>query len=235
MKSRFKSPMLSSERIIGWAYIPFHAVALPWLLAYLYQHVLTDMDAVFKTPNINLVYYVISFAFLLIFLFRFLKTSFSDLLDNLIGSVKAILLGYLFNIVLTFALSQLTSLILNEQLNPNTEEIINQTKLNTNVMIAVAVLFAPVVEETLFRGVVFGSLHKKSRILAYIASAVLFSVYHLWHYFVGGFEPSMLLYLMQYVPASLALAWCYEKSGSIWAPMALHAAINFISIKIMIG
>jgi membrane protease YdiL (CAAX protease family) len=227
--------MVKSEKVLGWVYIPVHAILLPWLLAYLYQHLLTDMDVVFKTPNINLVYYIISFSFLLIFLFRFLKNSFSDLLDNLIGSLKAILLGYLFNIVLTYALSQLMSLVLNEQLNPNTQEIINQTKLNANVMIAVAVLFAPVVEETLFRGVIFGTIHKKSRILAYAVSTLLFSVYHLWHYFIGGFEPSMLLYLLQYIPASLALAWCYEKSSSIWAPIVMHAAVNFISIKIMIG
>ena len=52
---------------------------------------------------------------------------------------------------------------------------------------------------------------------------------HSWQYF--GFYPtgSVLLSCLAYVPASAALAWTYEKSGTIWCPIALHAVINALS------
>lgn len=235
MKSHFKFPMQKSERIIGNIYIPIHIFLLPWLLVYFYTNVLRNMDVMLSSPSLNLIYYVISFVFVLIFLFRFLKKSFSDLADNLLKSLQAIVLAYLFNYLASYLLSLLMPLVLQDGANPNTQAIINQTKLNANTIIVVSVLLAPIVEETLFRGALYGTIRSKSNVLAYIVSALLFSFYHLWQYFLGGFDWSLLLYLLQYIPASLALCWCYERSGSIWAPIALHAAINFIQIKILIG
>ncbi len=235
MKDRFKSPMRKSERIIGNLYIPVHIFLLPWLLVYIYTNVLHDMDVVLESPNLNLIYYIISFVFVIIFLFRFLKDSFSDLLDNIIPSLQAIALAYFLNYIAVYLVTLLLSYIADSAPNPNTQEIISQTKLNANAMIVVAVILAPIVEETLFRGALFGTLRSKSRLLAYIVSALAFSVYHLWQYFLGGFEWPMLLYLLQYIPPSIALCWCYERSGSIWAPVVLHALVNFVSIRILIG
>jgi membrane protease YdiL (CAAX protease family) len=193
------------------------------------------MNVVLDGPNINLVYYVISFVFVLIFLFRYLKTSFSDLLDNPLGALRSVILAYLMNYVFVTLISLVLMFLAGDALNPNTEEIINQTKLDTNVMVFIAVLLVPIVEETLFRGVLFGTLRGKSRPLAYIVTAAVFAVYHLWQYFFTGFDATVLFYLLQYLPASVALCWCYENSGTIWSPIVLHAAINLISINITIG
>jgi membrane protease YdiL (CAAX protease family) len=69
-----------------------------------------------------------------------------------------------------------------------------------------AVLIGPVVEEVLFRGVVFGSIRQKNRILAYVVSMVLFSVYHIWQYCGGLRGPHALHYAIQYLPVCFALA-----------------------------
>ncbi|SHI19115.1 hypothetical protein SAMN02745823_03212 [Sporobacter termitidis DSM 10068] len=235
MKTQFKCPMASSERIAGLLYLGVHIFALPWLLTYFYTNVLRHMNVVMTGPDLNLVYYIIGFVFVLIFMFRFLRTSFSDLLDNPLRALQSVVLGYLFNYVAVSAVFFLLSFLLKNVVNPNSQEIINQTKLDPNVIIVVAVLLVPIVEETLFRGALFGTLRSKSRLLAYVVSVALFSVYHLWQYFLGGFDWMLLLYLLQYIPAAIALCWCYERSGSIWAPILLHAAINFISIKVTIG
>lgn len=227
--------MQKSERILGFVYIAIHMFLLPWLLKYMYTNVLRHMNVVLTSANVDLIYYVISFVFVLIFLFRFLRASFSDLFNNLLGSLQAVVLAYLAYYVIVNLVFYLLSFVLTDMASPNTQEIIKQMKLDKNVMILVAVLLAPIVEETLFRGVLFGTIRRKSRVLAYIVTALVFSVYHLWQFFVGGFEWSMLLYLLQYVPASLALCWCYERSSSIWSPIVLHAAINFISVKVIIG
>ena len=227
--------MQKSERIIGNIYIPIHIFLLPWLLTFIYSNLLQNVNAVLDSPNLNLIYYVISFIFVLVFMFRFLKKSFSDLLDSLLPSLQAVVLAYFLNYIAVFLISLFLDYVLDGAVNPNTQEIVSQTKLNTNVMIVVGVLLAPVVEEALFRGALFGTLRTKSRVLAYIVSTLAFAVYHLWQYFSVGFEWSMLLYLLQYIPPSIALCWCYERSGSIWSPIVLHSLVNFISIKILIG
>jgi membrane protease YdiL (CAAX protease family) len=227
--------MRKSERIVGLVWLGVHAALLPWLIVYVYTNVLRHMNVTMTNASINLVYYAINFAFVMIFMFRFLRTSFSNLLDNPLGALKAIVLAYLFNYAALTLVSLLLGFVFNNTVNPNSQEVVHQTKLDPNSIIVVAVLLVPIVEETLFRGALFGTIRTKSRLLAYVVSTILFSVYHLWQYFLPGFDWRLLLYMLQYIPASLALAWCYEKSGSIWAPIVLHAAINFISIRVTLG
>ena len=101
-------------------------------------------------------------------------------------------------------------------------------------MLAVTVFLAPIIEETLVRGLVFGSIQPTSRVMAYLVSVVLFTLMHNWQYF--GLYPfgSMLLSCLAYVPASAALCWTYEKAGTIWAPITIHAIINAISFGIVV-
>ncbi len=102
-------------------------------------------------------------------------------------------------------------------------------------MFAISVLLAPVVEETLFRGVVFGSLRRKNAFLGYLVSSLLFSIYHLWSYLLADFHPSLLWYLLQYLPAGLVLGWTYDYSKTLFAPIFLHMMINFVVITVQIG
>ncbi len=233
MKNNFKFPMLKSERILGAAYLPIHIFLLPLILGH--TELLARMHIELSDAAVNLVYYIISFVFILIFMLRYLKTSFSDMLSKPLNALKAVILAYFMNYFLVMAVSLLLAFLLSGTINPNTQEIIRQTKLDTNVTVFVAVLLAPIVEETLFRGVLFGTIRGKSRTAAYVITTLVFTVYHLWQYFVIGLDWTVLLYLLQYIPASIALCWCYEKSGTIWASIVLHAAINVISISITFG
>ena len=92
------------------------------------------------------------------------------------------------------------------------------------------VVGAPIVEEVLFRGVVFQSLRKRNRVLAYVVSVVLFSLYHVWSYAIAAGDPKVLLYALQYVPLTLILTWTYERSGSLWTAIAFHSSYNFLAM-----
>ena len=78
-----------------------------------------------------------------------------------------------------------------------------------------------------------GNVRPASRVLAYIVSALLFTLMHNWQYF--GLHPfvSILLSCLPSRPASVALAWVYEKGGTIWAPITLHALINAMSFGLL--
>jgi len=81
---------------------------------------------------------------------------------------------------------------------------------------------APIAEELFFRGVVFNAFKReRGRRWAYIGSAALFAVIHLS---VVALVPIFLL--------GLALAWVYERTGSLLAPIVMHAVVNGISVAI---
>ena len=98
------------------------------------------------------------------------------------------------------------------------------------VMAVCAVLLGPLVEEVLVRGLIFGPLSRRSRMLAYAVSTLVFSALHLWEFVGSASLPALLLSLLDYVPASIALAAAYERGGTIWSPIALHMLLNGMSL-----
>ena len=87
------------------------------------------------------------------------------------------------------------------------------------VVLAIVIL-APIAEEVFFRGVVFNAwLREGGRRWAYIGSAALFALIHIS---VVALLPIFLL--------GLALAWIYDRTGNLLAPIAMHATVNGISV-----
>ena len=99
------------------------------------------------------------------------------------------------------------------------------------VLTAISTIFlAPLSEECLFRGLMFGQTLKKSRLGAYALSAACFALIHVMGY-LGTYTPlQLVLSLVQYLPAGLVLAWSYEKAGTIAVPILIHMIINAISM-----
>ena len=98
-------------------------------------------------------------------------------------------------------------------------------------MTLLIVLFlAPFVEETLFRGLVFGGLKEKSRPLAYAASCGLFALAHVWQFAVANRDAGYFLMMLQYLIPGLVLAWAYDHAGTLWASIGLHAGVNTLSV-----
>jgi hypothetical protein len=86
-----------------------------------------------------------------------------------------------------------------------------------------ACVIIPALEETLFRGVLYGALRRHvSGGAAVIVSAVVFSAGHLsW----AGF--------LSYLLVGVLLAWLYERSGSLLAPAVAHGAFNAFNVAVL--
>ena len=83
----------------------------------------------------------------------------------------------------------------------------------------------------MFRGVIFRNLYSKNKIAAYIVSILLFSCIHILGY-VGKYSPlELVMAVLQYLPAGLCLAWCYARANTIFAPIVMHAAINYLTFR----
>ncbi len=92
-------------------------------------------------------------------------------------------------------------------------------------VISIAVI-APVVEEVVFRGFVYGGLrHRLGVPAALVISSAVFALAHSLS--VGG---SILLLAPSLFIAGLVLAWVYERTKSLVPGMLLHATFNLIAV-----
>jgi uncharacterized protein len=88
-----------------------------------------------------------------------------------------------------------------------------------------AVLAAPVAEETFFRGFLFGGLTKRLGIFgAALASGFLFSLAHA--------QPTTLI---PFTFVGMLLAWSYVYTGSIWTNIGAHLVFNLIGFSVALA
>jgi membrane protease YdiL (CAAX protease family) len=106
---------------------------------------------------------------------------------------------------------------------------------NATLMNIGTVLLVPIAEELLYRGLVFRSIHSKSRVWAYVISILVFAALHVVGY-IGMYEPMHLFVcLLQYLPAGFCLAWAYERADTIWAPILIHVSVNQMAMMSMMS
>lgn len=211
------SHMTRRETLLALLWLPVHVLGLPLLGSALY------LRGVLTLAQVNLLGYVVGALYMVAVLFGFLRRDFDTLCDNALSILVVVLRDY----ALLFASSLAVSLLfeaLGFTENENNEAIYDMATSEFGPIAAVGAFLAPIVEECIFRGAIFGPLRRKNRALAYVVSALLFSIYHVWQ--SALFDPMQLLYLVQYIPASLILARCYERCDSIWAVIFVHMLNN---------
>lgn len=227
----FADPMTKRERIGAWVYLPIHVAVFPVLLSLLMA---LWPDGNLSETSLNIFYYAFGAAFMLLFLWKYFRRGFDVPAEHPLGVIFTLVLSYMVAVMLSWAV-QLIALAFGVDLAspPNNDTVMDMAGQGFNAVFAMSVFLAPIVEEPLFRGAVFGSIYKRNRYAAYAVSTLLFSLYHVWQYAVVYGDVTYLVYMLNYVPASVALAFAYERSGSIWVPMALHAAINAASMLLL--
>jgi len=115
--------------------------------------------------------------------------------------------------------------------NRNNDAVLAMFRESRYLMFIGTVVLVPPFEECLFRGLIFRSLYGKQHWLAYTVSILAFAAVHILGY-LGMYSPlEILVAIAQYVPAGLCLAWSYAKAGNIFAPILIHATVNYITIN----
>ncbi len=222
--SGFTSRMTRGEIAAALFWLPLHIWLFPLLLYSLPETAgLSDLQ-------INVVVYVTGTLYMLLFTGRFLRRDFDPLCDHLRYCLFQVLICYGMMIAFNMLLSTLLLLILpSESANPNNSAVMEMAGSDFGKTAALAIFLAPLLEEPIFRGAVFGGLRERSRLLAYAVSMLLFSLYHIWGYALK--DPLNWLYLLQYLPASWLLCRCYERCNSIWGSIFFHMTINAVSVS----
>ena len=219
--------LIRAATIAGWCYLPFYL----FLLSYLIQYAAALLGLHPSALTVNLIYFAVNLAVVLIIFREFLRQRFFG--PGFWNFVQSIILGFVLYYAVTWAVRFALDKLVPGYTIYNNETVGDLVLANRYAMMFVTIILAPIIEETLIRGLVFGSLHRTSRALAYVVSCFLFVFMHNWQYFALYPVGSVLLSCLPYIPAAIALGWVYEKSSTIWAPITLHALINAMSFGIL--
>ena len=229
-RAEFRNLMTRGEKIAGWIYLPVHLVLMPLFLPALLYAV--NGGQLPDGTMMNVWYYLIGVVFLFIALFRFYRESYHVFTHNLRNVLITFALGYFVLLACNYALQLIMQLFGGLPSSPNDEAVDELVKVDMRRMVAAAVIMAPIVEETLFRGLIFGSLRPKSRFLAYAVSMVLFALCHVWQYAVADQSFAPLLSAFAYLPVGFVLALCYDRTGSIWTSIFFHMFYNALALSL---
>jgi membrane protease YdiL (CAAX protease family) len=107
--------------------------------------------------------------------------------------------------------------------HPQQQAIVSEfprTAAGVALFVILAVVMAPLFEETFFRGFLFrGFSNSWGWVTGACVSAAIFGLAHLQ---LDVFVPLFAL--------GLALAWVYKRTGSLWTSIAFHALFNALSV-----
>ena len=155
------------------------------------------------------------------------------LVDRAGSAGKVLLAGLVALYGLNELVYRLTRLVVDNRTNLNDVSISAQIDDAPRVTMLIVIFLAPFVEEVLFRGLVFGGLRGKSVLLAYAVSCALFALVHVWQLVVLSRDLTYFLLMVQYLVPGVVLAWVYDRSGTLWTAIGLHAVTNALSVWAM--
>ncbi len=178
----------------------------------------------------SVVYYLILGVLTFLVFGSFLKNSLDILLDFPLEN----LLAFASGLAGAGILCVLTALLPWPVENPDQISWAEQYAYSPAATVFIVVLLMPLIDEVLFRGLVFGSLRRYSRPLAWAASVLLFMLYSVWTFAVAYGSARYLVLAFQYLPMALALTWCYDRGGSIWSTVLLHAVLDAAALSVAV-
>lgn len=216
--------------IAGAVYWPLYLSGLSCLLIWLLPALGVNIYSARGNFQLNLTYFFLNFIAILLIFRRFLYDSLAPIRGRLGRFLLAVVVGmgayYLM-------VSQIAAIYAAYELMP---ENINNAAVSSLIvqepgwMLLSTVVLAPVTEECLCRGMLFGPICRKCPWLAYVVSSAVFAGLHI----AAGISfdqatSTLILCFIQYLPAGVALSWVYHKTCSIWGSIALHALLNLNS------
>lgn len=214
--------MTKREFTFGWVWMAVQMTLLPSLIS--------SIAAPWGSAAVNFGYHLVSLLAVTAIFRRYLKRE----LCQFTAGFKKVLPVIAVSLAVYYVAGEVLLCLITaidpgfRNVNDDSIAVLRQGNLALTAVMTVAL--APVSEECLFRGLIFGCARKHSRWAAYVVSAAAFGALHVMGY-VGSFGVvQLLLCFVQYLPAGLVLAAAMEKTNSIVTAMCIHAIINAVSM-----
>lgn len=216
----WKTHMTDAESRRGLVFFLLYFFLFPYLNAFAQRLIFGDAET--PIAEANILYYAVLFALCLLLFWNFLKEDFLKLMDWVPENTFGILLG----LVGAGVMSALLRLLPFPVTDPIPQQYVAEFGVAPIPTLVLLLLLIPVVEETLFRGLLFGQFRGYSRPLAYVLTSAFYALAAVWRYALERGDARYLLLSVVYLPLSIACTWCYDNGGSVWATAFLHAGLN---------
>lgn len=154
------------------------------------------------------------------------------------GDIKYAGLGMLLQIVASLLLQPIARLVYPDGRPPQEiADIIGSADTESYVRIALftaAVLFAPLTEELMYRGVLFKAVRPLGPWVAIITTSVVFTVVH-----ILGLDPdnrlgSAAIVLPPLFALAILLGWITERTGRLGPALFLHSGWNLLAAILLL-
>lgn len=222
--------MTRLEKILGGCLLAIYLVILPLTADPLFDLIGKLFGITVSEGVRDAAYYYILFALTLIAFWGYLGRTTGALFDHAGRVLASVGLG----LVAFYGLNELAWRALRvlsvTQTNLNDQAILARISSAPHSTILIVVFLAPIVEEAIFRGYIFGNLREVNRYLAYLVSCLLFAFLHVWQFVVINHDFWYLLLMLQYLVPGLVMAWTFERSGSLWGSILLHCIVNGLAV-----
>jgi len=199
----------------------------PFILVFMID--LVGLDIWLTNGIIDIVYSLLMLVASVYLTRDLLLRSINVLAEHPIKTFKVILTTFSFMLFSSFILNYIISYLSGLGDSANQTFIIDLFKDYPYLIIIQALVYAPIVEEIMFRGLIFGSLSKKSIPLAMVVSSLLFGLAHVYESLLTG-NFADLWFIPTYAMLGYFLNRAYLKSGTIVSSMALHFMNNALGI-----
>jgi len=229
MERRMLSVTMTRRQIIaGLIFLPFYLILLSLGLELLLRAVLPEEPT---AAQLNACFYAVTTAAILLIFGGFLRRDLNraDWRRVFRGLPLALLAYYGISV----AVNSVVLLLQPDFANQNNNAILGIMETSPVFVVILSVILAPLIEESIFRGLIFGNLLRFGRFAAYAVTALGFAAIHVVGYLGILSALEIVLSILQYIPAAVVLCAVYEKHDTIAASMLLHASINLISCLIM--
>ena len=218
-----------AENLSGLIYFLLQLFVVPALL----MVVNTMLPHPYTDAAVNFMFYAVNFLVVTVLFRRFLIDNFRIVLAHPWHVLRYAGIGLLIYFAGNTLFSFLITALMPDFANINDAVILQMVGENYTLMCIGTVFLVPLVEECFYRGLIFRNIFDKSPLLAYLASMVIFSMVHVVGYVTIADWQTLVLCFIQYLPAGFALAFIYRKSGSIFASILMHMAVNQIGMLMM--
>lgn len=218
-----------NETVFGFIYFLLQLLIIPGIVL----AVNMMLPEPLSEAGVNFLFFAINFVAVLVIFRKYLLANLTVVRAYPWHVLRFAAMGFLIYMGGNAVFSLLTTLLVPEFANINDAAIMEMAQDSFGLMTVGTVLLVPVAEECFYRGLVFRSLYDKNPILAYAVSMVLFSIAHIAGYVTTVDFGTLVLCFLQYLPAGFALAWSYRRSGSVFAPILIHMAVNQTGMLLM--
>lgn len=234
-----KVDIFLKERENAWGFIfilPAYMYYIPTLLQYAilfyYGGTIDQNNVLFLSTVINCAIGGITTIFILLTMKKFMKDNFKRFKEKWLKDLLwTFTIGYALTYLCSLVGMMLQIAILGDVANQNSANqdlFVALQTISPIIMFMTSVIFAPIVEEVIFRGLIFNNLYKKNVYVAHLVSSLLFGFLHVYSFILQG-EFIQFVYMIPYVIMGLSFSYAYHKRGNIIVPILLHAFSNCIA------